>query len=229
MTSSKAAHCWVICKKIFSVSLLFNTLLTIACAIGILANFYWIFHNWQPFAPFLISGNIFWIAILAAAINIFPSASLGRDLHTGRLLFHHYFYGFLILFCSAFYIILFTPVSLFSIFMVNNTSVPVNAGRFLILGGLTLVLDDLPDVHIRIESALNWLKAKAHQGRKFILTAQLVTGAISLYMFIAICLSISQNPEWITVANSILVSTLLITCITSFASVKRKVWLNLFD
>ena len=219
-------QCWVLCKKIFSVSLLFNALLTIACAIGILANFYWIFHNWQPFSPYLISGNIFWIAIIAAAINIFPSASLGRTLHTGRLLFHHYFYGVLVLLCSAVYVIVFTPVSLLSIFMVNNTSVPVNAGRFFILGGLTLILDDLPDVHTRVESALNWLKAKAHQGGKIILATQLVTGAISLYLFIAICLSLTQNHQWITLANSILIGTVLATSITSFVSVKRKIWLK---
>lgn len=219
----------VLCKKIFSVSLLFNALLTIACSIGILANFYWIFHNWQPFYPYLISGNIFWIAIIAAAINIFPSASLGRALHTGRLLFHHYFYGFLVLLLSAAYVVVFTPVSLFSIFMVNNTSVAVNAGRFFILGGLTLVLDDLPDVHERVESALNWLKAKVHQGRKIILAAQVVTGAVSLYMFVAISLSVSQNPQWITLANSILISTLLVTAVTSFVSVKRKIWLNIYD
>lgn len=220
---------WVLCKKIFSVSLLFNALLTIACAIGILANFYWVFHNWQPFAPYLISGNVFWIAIVAAAINIFPSASLGRALHTGRLLFHHYFYGFLVLFLSAAYVVVFTPVSLFSIFLVDSTSVAVNAGRFFLLGGLTLVLDDLPDVHKRVESSLNWLKAKAHRGGKIILGAQVVTGAVSLYMFVAISLSLSQNPQWITLANSILIGTLFVTAITSFVSVKRKIWLNIND
>ena len=222
-------RCWVLCKKIFSVSLLFNALLTIACAIGILANFYWFFHNWQPFYPYLISGNIFWIAIIAAAINIFPSASIGRALHTGRLLFHHYFYGFLVLFLSAAYVVVFTPVSLFSIFLVNNTSVPVNAGRFLILGGLTLVLDDLTDVHKRVESSLNWLKAKAHQAGKIILAAQLATGAVSLYLFFAICLSLTQNPQWITLANFILICTVLTTSITSFVSVRRKIWLNTCD
>jgi hypothetical protein len=220
---------WILCKKIFSVSLLFNSLLTISCAIGILANFYWIFHNWQPFSPYLISGNVFWIAIAAAAINMFPSASIGRALHTGRLLFHHYFYGFVVLLLSAAYVVVFTPVSLFSIFMVDSTSVPVNAGRFFLLGGLTLVLDDLPDVHTKVESSLNWLKAKAHQGRKIILAAQAVTGAVSLYMFVAITISISQNPQWITLANTILIGTLIVTALTSFASVKRKIWLNIYD
>jgi len=219
----------VLCKKIFSVSLLFNALLTIACAIGIMAGFYWVFPNWRPFYPYLVDGNVFWVAIAAAAINIFPSARLGRALHTGRFLFHHYFYGFLVLFCSAVYVIVFTPVSLFTIFLINNASVVVNAGRFFILGGLTLVLDDLPDVSKKVESALNWLKAKAHRGGKIVLVAQLVTGAVSLYLFIAICLSLTQNPQWVTLANFILICTVLATSITSFVSVKRKIWLKTYD
>jgi hypothetical protein len=128
---------WVIIKKIFSVSLVFNALLTIGCVSGILAGFYWYYNNWHPFSPYLISGNLFWLAIAAAIINIFPSAGLGRSLHTGRFLFHHYFYGFTVLVCAVVYIVFFTPISLLTIFLVNDTSIQVNVGRFFILGGLT--------------------------------------------------------------------------------------------
>jgi len=152
---------WIICKKIFSLALVFNALLTIACAAGIIAGFYWFFPDWQPFYPYLVSGVVFWVVIAAAAINVFPSALLGRKLHTGRFLFHHYFYGFIVLVCASLYVITFTRVPLSTIFLVNNTSMEVNAGRFFLLGGLTLVLDDLPDVSRRVESGLNWLKAKA--------------------------------------------------------------------
>jgi hypothetical protein len=220
-------QCWVLCKKIFSVSLVFNALLTIGCTIGILAGFYWYFNDWQPFAPYLVSGDLFWVAIAAAVINIFPSAGLGRALHTGRFLFHHYFYGFLVLFFSAVYVVVFTPVSLLSIFLVNNTSVAVNAGRFFILGGFTLVLDDLPDVHKRVESALNWLKAKVGRGGKVVSVVQLLTGAVSLYIFTAVTLAVAQNPQWVTVANLLLIGTVFITSITSFIFVKRRVWLKI--
>jgi hypothetical protein len=220
-------QCWVVCKKIFSVSLVFNALLTIGCTIGILAGFYWYFHDWQPFAPYLISGDLFWVAIVAAVINIFPSAGLGRALHTGRFLFHHYFYGFLVLFFSSVYVVVFTPVSLLSIFLVNNTSVAVNAGRFFILGGVTLVLDDLPDVHEKIESALNWLKAKVGQGGRIVSALQLLAGAFSFYIFVAVTLAMVQNQKWITVANLLLISTIFITSITSFIFVKKRVWLKI--
>jgi hypothetical protein len=222
--SVSMGQCWVVCKKIFSVSLLFNALLTIACTISILASFYWIFPNWKPFYPFLITGNIFWFAIIAAVINIFPSASIGRTLHTGRFLFHHYIYGALVLIVSAIYVIIFTPVSLFNIFLVNNTTVAVNVGRFFILGGGALLLDDLPDVHERVESALNWLKAKAGQGGGIISAVQLVTGSVSLYLFVAVCFAMFQNPQSVTVANLLLVGTVFVTGATSFIFVKRRVW-----
>jgi hypothetical protein len=222
-------QCYVLCKKIFSVSLVFNSLLTVGCAVGILGCFYWFFHNWQPFYPYLVNGNLFWVVIAAAVINIFPSASIGRALHTRRIFFHHYFYGFLVLLFSAVYVVLFTPVSLLTIFFVNNTTIAVNVGRFFILGGGALLLDDLPDVHERVESGLNWLKAKAGLNGKIISAVQLVSGIVSFYLFVAILIAIFQNPNWLTVANFLLMSTVFITSITSFIFFKRKVWLRITD
>src|SRR5665648_383114 len=206
---------WILCKKTFSLTLVFNALLTIACSVGILAGFYWYYPEWKPFSPYLFSGNVFWVAIIAAAINVFPSALVGRKLHTGRFLFHHYFYGFLVLAFAAVYIVAFTPVSLSTIFLVNNTSVAVNAGRFLLLGGFTLLLDDLPDVSKRVEIGLNWLKAKILRGKKVIVTAQVLSSAISLYLFGALCFAMLQVPEWMTLANLILVSSVFVTAVTS--------------
>ncbi len=217
----------IIGKKTFSLSLIFNSLLTIACSIGILAGFYWFYHDWQPFYPYVVNGNLFWVAIAVAVVNIFPSASLARALKTGRFLFHHYFYGCLILLSSVFYVVAFTPVSLLTIFLIDNTSIAVNIGRFFLLGGATLVLDDLPDVSKRIASALNWLKSKASQRAKVILVFQLLAGAVSFYLFVAICIALSQNPQWVTLANLILIGTLFVTSFSSFLFVKRRLWLNI--
>ena len=220
---------WVITKKIFSVSLVFNALLTIGCISGILASFYWYYNDWHPFSPYLISGNLFWLPIAVAIINIFPSAGLGRSLHTGRFLFHHYFYGFMVLVCAVVYIVFFTPFSLLTIFLVNDTSVQVNVGRFFILGGLALILDDLPDVHTKLDSGLNWLKNKVGKGARFVSAVQLVMGAGSLYIFVTITLSVYATPEYVTVANLLLIGTLFITSITSFIFVRRKVWQKISD
>ncbi len=227
MTSPRVAHCWIIGKKIFSVTLLFNALVSIGCAVGILAGYYWRYTNWHPFAPYLFSATVFWVLVAAAIINIFPSAGLGRSLHTGRFLFHHYFYGFLVLASSAFYIGAFTPVSIFNIFFINSTSLDVNIGRFFMLGGTALVLDDLPDVHGKIESFLNWLKSKVGQGGKIVTALQLACAVITLYLFVAIALAMFYDPPYITLANLIVLGSTFITSITSFVFVRRNVWLKI--
>jgi len=221
------SRAWVLAKKLFSLSLIFNALLSVACVVGVLAGFYWLYDNWQPFAPYLLNGNLLWVVIAAAVINIFPSAALGRTLKTGRFLFHHYIYGFIVLFVTVIYIVLFTPASLLTIFFVNNTSIGVNIGRFFILGAFTLLLDDLPDVHKRIEAALNWLKLKAYQAGKIILLTQLLTGVVSFYVSVAVCLYIIQNQQWFTVANLMLISTMFLTSVSSFIFVEGRVWLKL--
>ena len=51
-------------------------------------------------------------------------------------------------------------------------------------------------------------------------------GFVTLYFFGAICTYLVMHPVEITLANGILLGTLAITVITSFANVKRKVWLK---
>ncbi len=215
---------WIICKKIFSIALVFNALLTIACCVSILSGLYWYYPYWEPFWPYILNGNLFWLVIAAAIINIFPSALVGRKLHTGRFLFHHYFYGFLVLIAAAIFVFIFSPVAIWMLFFVNDTSVAVNAGRFLILGGLTLVLDDLPDVSKRVDRTLNWLKAKLLPKQKIIVATQLVCGAVSMYFFIGLGVGMLQNPDWVTLANGLLIGSVFITGVTSFIFVKKRMW-----
>jgi hypothetical protein len=215
---------WVICKKIFSVSLVFNALLTISFSINVLANFYFFFTDWQPYSPYLINGNLFWIAVLAAVINIFPSASLGRSLHTGRFLFHHYLYGFIVMLCALVYVVLFSPVGVFELFFVFDERVEVNIGRFFVLGGLALLLDDLPDVSTCIESALNRLKFKVGELNKLVSIFHIIFGAVSMYVFAAIAVAMYYIPQWVTLANILCAGTTFITGITSFIFVKFGIW-----
>jgi hypothetical protein len=211
-------------RKILSVALIFNALLTITFAVGLLWGFY--VEHWKLYPPYLVDGNLFWLVIAAAIINIFPAAYMGR-VHTGRLWFHHYVYGFLVLIASIVWLGLFTSVSLLTVFFINTTNFSVNLGRFFFLGGLALVLDDLPDVHNVTWRGLRWLKSKAHQIKEAMHIIQLIMGFVALSFFVIVILSISQKPQWITSANSIQIGTLLVTAITSFGSVKLKVWLKL--
>ena len=216
----------VILKKIFSITLIFNALITLAVVAGILFGYYRAYPYWQPFAPYLLNGNLFWLAMAAAVINIFPSASIGRALHTGRFLFHHYVYGFLVLLSSSVFVVLFTSVSLISLFLITSSDLAINVGRFFILAGLTLLLDDLPDVSERIESGLNWAKSKACQMRRVLHVLQLATGLASLYILASVLIVTILNPGRLFY-NSFLIGTLVVTTITSLACVKKKAWLKI--
>jgi hypothetical protein len=208
-------------KKLFSIALIFNALVTITFAVGLLSGFY--IDNWRSYSPYLIDGNLFWAVIAAGIINIFPATHICK-VKTGRLWFHHYVYGFIVLGLSFIFLIFCTSVPLLSLFTTNTTDVAVNVGRFFVLGGLALVLDDLPDVSSGIASFLCKLKSLAHRGRKTIHAVQYLMGFVSLYFFAAVTIWVTQNPEGATLANIIFAGTLLITCLTSFWSVKRKIW-----
>jgi hypothetical protein len=211
-------------RKMFSIALIFNSLVCISYAIGLLAGFY--LENWVLYFPFVINGNLFWLIIVASVVNIFPAAHIGK-VKTGRLWFHHYVYGFFVWFASAALLLMFTSVSLFSLVTGNITDIGINAGRFFILGGVALVLDDLPDVSNVTASALNWLKSKAYQGRQLVHSVQFLMGCISVYFSVSVGAWITLNPEGVTVANLIFVGTLAINGLISFMSVKRKIWLRI--
>jgi len=215
-----------ILKKIFSLALIFNALITVAVVAGIIFGYYMAYPYWEPYAPWLINGNLFWLALAAGIINIFPSATIGRALHTGRFLFHHYVYGFFVLASTSAFVVIFTPVALPNIFFVDDSTIPVNVGRVFLLAGLTLFLDDLPDVHKRIEVILNWIKTKAYRVRKGLHVFQFVTGVLTLYCCISILLD-TINGSNRAVQNLFPIGSLLVTSVTSFACVKRKAWLSI--
>jgi hypothetical protein len=212
-------------KKIFSLALLFNAVLTFEYAVQILAGFYRAYPYWKPYPPFIFDGSMFWAIIPVAIIIFFPAVSTGQT-KCGRLWFHHYVYGFVVAAIAAALLLIFTPVPLLDLFTKNITDVYINIGRFFVLGGLTLVLDDLPDVSGVLRKFLSYVKLKAYQGRRALHAVQLVLGFVSLYFCLAVIAYIVIEPLGFTLANVILVGTLLVTTLTSFASVKRRIWLN---
>jgi len=211
-------------RKLFSLVLTFNCLLCIAYAIELLAGFYE--ANWKLFPPYLVDGSLFWAIILASIVNIFPAMSVGR-VKTGRLWFHHCVYGFVVLVLSAIMLKMSTSVPLVSLFTARNASLATNVGRFFVLGGLTLVLDDFADISEQLRFVLSVLKSKAYQARRIIQATQCLTGLLSFYIFVCVSLYIALNPAQVTLGNFILVGTLLVTSLTSFGGLKRRIWLNI--
>ena len=216
----------VIAKKLFSLSLILNSLLTLVFVAEFVFNSYRDFPYWQPFSPYLFNGSVFFLVIVAALVNIFPSASVGRYLQTGRFLFHHYVYGCFVLGSSTVYVVFFASVSFFTLFLVYSSNVAVNAGRFFLLAGFTLFLDDLPDVSKRVDVSLNRLKSLAYRGRRVIYMLQLFTGFASFYVFLAVSLWASHHLEW-AAGGSFMIGSFLVTSLTSFAFVRRKEWLKI--
>jgi len=182
--------------------------------------------NWKLYPPYLVDGSLVWVIILASIVNIFPAMSVGR-VKTGRLWFHHCVYGFVVLVLSVIMLKMFTSVPLLGLFTARNTSLAFNVGRFFVLGGLTLVLDDFADISEPLRSVLSILKSKAYHARKIIHATQCLTGLLSFYIFVCVSLYIAPNPARATLGNLILAGTLLVTSLTSFGGLKRKIWLNI--
>ena len=218
---------FVVLKKTFSITLIFNCLITVASVAGIIYAFLWASPNWKPYYPFLVNGNVFWLALAAGLINIFPSAAIGRALHTGRFLFHHYVYGAFVVILSSVFVVWFTPVPLHNLFLVDSSDLSVNAGRVFLLAGLAMFLDDLPDVSKRIEKSLNWVKCKICQSRRPLHYLQIVAGVAAIYCAIAMVLStVFQDPSR-ALPNAFTITTLFTTGITSLALAKRRAWLKI--
>jgi hypothetical protein len=142
------------------------------------------------------------------------------------LWFHHYVYGFLVIIAAIAATALLLPSGLASLFIIYTTDAGVNAGRFFIVGGVTLVLDDLADVSERLQSGLKFVKAKTQRNGRIFHLVQVIMGFAAIYFLGAISIYLTQHQTEVTLANSILLGSLLITVLTSFANVKRKVWLN---
>ncbi len=211
-------------KKLLSLSLIFNSLLSIAYAVGLLSGYY--NSGWTLYVPYLVDGALFWLLILTSILNIFPSAIVGQ-VKTGRLWFHHYVYGFLVLALALAYLTLDSPVSLLNLFTTNTTSIVVNVGRFFVLGGTTLILDDLPDVSRVSKRLLCFLKSKAYRVRRIMHVMQYIMSFVTAYLLMAVILYIARNPESATIANLIFSATLLVTSLVSMGIAKSKTWIQM--
>ena len=222
-----ASSVWVILKKVFSLAFIFNALISITAVAGMLYGFYTSKDPWYPFAPYFLDGNLFWLALAAGAICIFPAAAIGRSLHTGRFLFHHYVYGFFVLAITAILVRVFTPFSVITIFFIDSNDIGVNAARAFFLAGLAMFLDDLPDLSLKTETCLNWVKTKACYIKKTLHYTTLITGIFAIYTSMAMLAStIAENfNRWLP--NLFGIVSLFITGIMCLAFFIRKDWLKI--
>jgi len=103
-------------RKILGLSLIFISLISLYSAINNLAGFYRSRPWWSPYSPYIIDGSILWVLVPVSLLNIAPARSIGRA-KVGRIVFHHYVYGFLTVISATFPVIIFTPASLLDLFL----------------------------------------------------------------------------------------------------------------
>ncbi len=212
-------------RKLFSIALVFNCLVTIVYAIGLLIGFY--VDSWTLYQPYLFDAGFLWVIIIVAIMNLYPAMKIGR-IKTGRLLFHHYVYGFIVLALAGAFLFLFTSVSIISLFTENNTDLAINIGRFFVLGGLALILDDFGDISKVTKTTLDFLKSKAHVKSNTIHWAHLLLGFASVYVLVAVSVWVVLTPDGATAANLIFIGNLAITSLTAFWGILQKMWLKLY-
>lgn len=213
-------------KKIFSLALTFNALLTIYSSAGILVGYYQSQQNWRPFSPYLFDGVLFWIAILASLLNIFPAIIVGK-VQTGRLWFHHYIWGFAVLLLAVLSMVAYSlsnHVSLLTPYLKITRDTTINVLRFFVLGGFALVLDDFTDISTGLKSSLGALRQKVVKVHRLMHAFQALLGILTLYVFSSVTVWIAQSSQRFTPAYVILSGSLLVTALTSFASAARKMW-----
>ena len=216
-------------KRVFRIALMFNTLLCIVSAVGLLLSFYGIRDSWKPYAPYLINGSLFWVVGLASVMNVFAAVGVCREVETGRLWFHHYVYGFVVVLITFVSVVLFTSVSLVNFLIGYITNATVNAMRFFFYGGLALVLDDFPDISGRMGSFLFTAKTKTYRVRSLAHALQFVLGIVSFYVFLSVCFWLARNPEGPFLSNFIVAGSLLVTSLTCFGSIRWHLWRSTFS
>jgi hypothetical protein len=105
---------------------------------------------------------------------------VGRKLHTGRFLFHHYFYGLIVMIIAAIYIVFFTPVSLVTLFLGFNETIEVNLVQILHTRRISITARRLARCFKANRRTPYWMKSKAIQIPRVIGLLQAITVALHL-------------------------------------------------
>jgi len=223
-------------KKILSLALIFNSVVCLVSAANMLASFYTSNYSWRPYWPYLIDGSLVWSIVATAILNIGPAKIIGK-VRTGRILFHHYVYGFLASSISLLLMLIFAPAYILLLLMPSlgfETSglqaIPVYAGLFFVYGGLTLVIDDLHDVSLSVGRMLDRLQIKIQKSSRTLQTIHLCSSLISTYILICGVIWYLQNNFWVRnwplwdASNIIFMASLLVTNVWALKAVRARLW-----
>jgi hypothetical protein len=223
-------------RKVLSLALIFNSVVSLLSATNMLTSFYVNRYAWRPYSPYLIDGSLLWFIILTAVLNIFPAKLIGR-VNIRRIIFHHYVYGFLVSSISVLLIALFAPACILLLLTPSlgfQTSgfqtIPVYAGLFFVYGGLTLIIDDICDISLRMGRHMDKLKMRIQKSGKTLQTIHLCSSLTSIYITICTVLWYFENSFWMKswplwdASHVVFISNLFVTSIWGLKAAKEKSW-----
>jgi hypothetical protein len=226
----------VIARKALSLALIFNSVLSLISAANLLTKFYLSNCEWRPYSPYLIDGSFLWAVVLAAILNIVPAKLVGR-VNMKRFLFHHYVYGFMASSVSLLWLMVFhKPAHLLLLVMPSVgfagglQTIPVYAGLFFVYGGVTLVIDDIHDVSLRMGRMLDKLKKAALKSGSLLQAVHLCSSLISIYILTCIFLWFLENglmaESWSLwhMSHIVFMSNLLVMSLLGLKAVKGGSW-----
>jgi hypothetical protein len=225
-------------RKTLSLGLIFNSVVSLAPVANILVAFYLSTGEWRPYSPYLIDGSLFWLVIVTAVLNIVPAKLVGR-VDFRRVLFHHYVYGFLASSISLMLMAVFAPAYIFVFLMpslgfqtTGLQMVMVYSGLFFVYGGLTLMIDDIHDVSLRLGRALDRLKIWAYKSSKTLQKVHLISSLVTVYTAMSVCAWFLENniltEAWSLwdVSSMVFAASLLITGFWGLKAIKAKYWFS---
>jgi len=187
-----------------------------------------------PYWPFLLDGSFFWPVIVTSILNIVTAKVLGNvDLR--RIKFHHYFYGFLTSITSFIFLALSAPAYLSILIMpmlipsvYGSTVMPIFIIFFLVYGGMTLMIDDVQDISLRLRRSLDNLKRKIKRIGKTIEIIHVCCSITSIYATLSILLWAFSKGLHFGISAGIFALNLLITSIWGLGMAKKRFWLKNF-
>ncbi len=212
-------------RKALSLALIFNFIASLISSLSILYSHYLGKSHEELYKPYLADGSLFWFVVLTSVLNIVPARMLGK-VNIRRILFHHYVYGFLSIFISVILSIL------LSLLHVSNFQYSQSFIILLLYWGITLIIDDMPDVSPIILRILNRIKKEVYKMDKMIAKVHLISSFISTYVATCIFLwyfgnnFLAGNYPLLDFTYSLFIVNLFITALYGLKTAKKGIWLK---
>jgi hypothetical protein len=211
-----------ICRKALGLILISNSIASLLSALNVLYGAY-LNALIQFHEAYVVNELLFIFLALTSILNLAPAKALGK-IEIRRFLFHHYVYGFILIF------LYFTSALLFSIMQPWVWDVQAYMS-LLFCWGAALIIDDIYDVSPKIAFLLDAAARIIRRLGWLILIIHAISSLFSAYVAFQILawnieniLLLGINP-FLSPIRIFLVTNLFITAFYGLKIVKDRVWL----